>query len=729
MTADEESSEGEREENEVVEDRVASAVVSFTLAELEAERLQVERLYQLAKRVYEDKDHEESKFEKLREILRDPKYKDEKILIFTEHRDTLVFLLRRLEGLGFTGQIAQIHGGMDYRARDEQVEFFRRPNSEGGAHYLVATDAAGEGINLQFCWLMVNYDIPWNPARLEQRMGRIHRYGQKHDPVIILNLVAGKTREGRVLHTLLDKLERIRKELKSDKVFDVIGRVFEGVSIKQYIEQSVTEAGASEAEERIEGTLTREQVEALVKRDEILFGNGGDVKSQLPTLRAAVEREELRRLLPGYVRRFIEKAAPLIGIGIEGDIESFFTFRGVKPGALEPLQSALERYPRQRQERMTVHKQQHPSDALFLHPGEPFFDLFRAYVCGLFEQDALKGSVFIDPNASAPYSFHLGVVSIFRRADPFYRGLANDELLDYRLVGFKETEDGRVEECPVEYLLLLKGISDNDGASALARSFKPHATAARDRVASYATGTLARAAAEVRRKNLLEDLPERADFIRRGYAHQEAELLVRRSRLRERAAGGNSRAKGELTKIKEQQRKLAARREEAIAVLRREPELIEVGEIEFLAHALILPTEDPEERRRHDVEVEKIAMNVVSAYEQALGAVVVDVSTPAKALDASLPKHPGFDILSKRSNGEDRLIEVKGRAGLGEVELTENEWIKACNLRERYWLYVVYDCASARPQLLRVNDPFSKLIMKNKGSVIINQSSIFASSE
>ena len=90
---------------------------------------------------------------------------------------------------------------------------------------------------------MVNYDIPWNPARLEQRMGRIHRYKQKHE-VRIINLVAGKTREGRVLKTLLDKLERIRSELGSDKVFDVIGRLFEGVSLKQYMEQCITEEGA-----------------------------------------------------------------------------------------------------------------------------------------------------------------------------------------------------------------------------------------------------------------------------------------------------------------------------------------------------------------------------------------------------------------------------------------------------------------------------------------------------
>ena len=93
----------------------------------------------------------------------------------------------------------------------------------------MATDAAGEGINLQFCWLMVNYDIPWNPARLEQRMGRIHRYGQTHDPVVVVNLVAGSNPRGeRVLKTLLDKLETIRRQLQSGKVFDVIGRLFRG---------------------------------------------------------------------------------------------------------------------------------------------------------------------------------------------------------------------------------------------------------------------------------------------------------------------------------------------------------------------------------------------------------------------------------------------------------------------------------------------------------------------
>jgi superfamily II DNA/RNA helicase len=93
-------------------------------------------------------------------VLRDDRFKEEKLLIFTEHRDTLEFLVQRLEGIGHAGLVTRLHGGMDYRERQDQVAFFRRPPAEGGARYMVATDAAGEGINLQFCWLMVNYDVP-----------------------------------------------------------------------------------------------------------------------------------------------------------------------------------------------------------------------------------------------------------------------------------------------------------------------------------------------------------------------------------------------------------------------------------------------------------------------------------------------------------------------------------------------------------------------------------------
>ena len=151
-TAEEEEPQEGQEENELVEKSLLEGIVATSLAELEAERSQVAEVLTLAERVYQK--GEESKFSKLQEILQDPRYKDEKIIIFTEHRDTLDFLVRRMEGLGFTGKIAQIHGGMAYDEREEQVNFFRKSAAQG-ATYLIGTDAAGEGINLQFCWLII----------------------------------------------------------------------------------------------------------------------------------------------------------------------------------------------------------------------------------------------------------------------------------------------------------------------------------------------------------------------------------------------------------------------------------------------------------------------------------------------------------------------------------------------------------------------------------------------
>ena len=122
-------------------------------------------------------------------------------------------------------------------------------------------------------------------------------------------------------------------------------------------------------------------------------------------------------------------------------------------------------------------------------------------------------------------------------------------------------------------------------------------------------------------------------------------------------------------------------------------------------------------------------MKVAWAFEEAAGAVVRDVSKPRLARAAGLEDHPGFDLLSNRPGEGTRGIEVKGRAGIGDVELTENEWPKACNQRGRYWLYVVYDCATPHPRLLRVQDPFGKLVVKAKGGVRIDETAIFGAAE
>ena len=170
---------------------------------------------------------------------------------------------------------------------------------------------------------------------------------------------------------------------------------------------------------------------------------------------------------------------------------------------------------------------------------------------------------------------------------------------------------------------------------------------------------------EARRAELLESLPVREDFVARGFDYQDAELAAQRARLSEKARSGDPKAKGDLTKIKDRQRTLAARRDEALARLRAEPELIAADEVTFLAHALVLPSSDPEDRRRHDAEVEAIAVRVAWGYEETRGAAVKDVSKGPLPLACGLTECPGFDLLSKGPGTEERAIEVKGRAGVG----------------------------------------------------------------
>jgi len=173
-----------------------------------------------------------------------------------------------------------------------------------------------------------------------------------------------------------------------------------------------------------------------------------------------------------------------------------------------------------------------------------------------------------------------------------------------------------------------------------------------------------------------------------------------------------------LSRVRERQKSLENSRREALESLRREPDLIHAETIQFLALALVLPSDAPQNQKRFDAQVEEIAMKVAMANEEAAGAVVKHVSKPHLARAAGLTDNLGFDLLSQHAVHGQRGIEVKGRAGIGDVELTENEWAKACNERERYWLYVVVDCATPHPRLLRVRDPFGNLIVKARGSVI-----------
>ncbi|MFH8108108.1 MAG: helicase-related protein, partial [Candidatus Aenigmatarchaeota archaeon] len=223
---------------------------------------------------------------------------NEKILIFTESKDTLEYLVSKIKSWGYS--VNFIHGGMSLEERIKAEKEFR-----DHTQIMVATEAAGEGINLQFCHIMINYDIPWNPTRLEQRMGRIHRYGQQKD-VYMFNLVAEDTREGEVLSKILDKLEEIRNALGSDKVFDVIGDVFYGKNLYQLILDAV--ANARNLDEIIKDLDIRIDEEYIKRIKESLGESLATRYIDYTKIKEMAEKAKEYRLIPEYVEEFFKKA-------------------------------------------------------------------------------------------------------------------------------------------------------------------------------------------------------------------------------------------------------------------------------------------------------------------------------------------------------------------------------------------------------------------------------------
>ena len=689
------------------------AVVAVTAEELREEIQTLEDLSGRARRLVAS--GHESKFERLREVLEDPGHGEEKWLVFSEHRDTVDYLIGRLEGLGYAGLVASIHGGMTWQEREEQVERFR---DSAGARFLVATDAAGEGINLQFCRLMVNYDIPWNPARLEQRMGRIHRYGQKQD-VRIVNLVSTDTREGRVLEVLLERLDAIRQELRSDKVFDVIGRLFENESLGEYMREALSDEGERRARARLEAGLTLDAVNEIDAKEREHYGSGGDVGRRLPTIRGEIDRERYLHLLPAHVRRFVERACPLLELQVNGHLDESFSLVPRGAGALDPLLQGLETYPASARERLRVRRPTGNERCVWLHPGEPVFDAMCAEVVAHCQEDALRGAIFVDPRANSPCLLHLGEVGVDEEAAA--TNSPARQTLFRELVVLRQDEDGVMSKVSLEAFAFLQDA--------------PHVPPGAVPLAARATGLRARATARLekeaeklageRRAALEAELEERRKRVGINFNLRAAELAARRSAVSKgKRANPDDRAE-----VVRDQRALGEQRRLAFEELEAAPSHIMPGTVRFLAHALVLPPTGEEEREAFDADVERAAMAIAAEWERGRDAEVKDVSTPLLAREAGLGDHPGFDLLSVGADGAKRHIEVKGRAGRGAVWMEENEYRAACHLGTEYWLYVVLDCATSVPHLSRVGDPFAKLLANETIRMRISIAEVLSAAE
>jgi SNF2 family DNA or RNA helicase len=305
----------ELEEMEEAErDRLEAMLEAITLAgNADQVRQEVQELRLLAQQAQGvEETGVEAKLTELKKLLQKEGFfnnPDQRLLLFTEFKDTLDYLVQRLRSWGF--RVGSIHGGMKPGSRDEPGTrlFAEQQFREGTIQVLVATEAAGEGINLQVCNILFNYDIPWNPNRLEQRMGRIHRYGQRKD-CLIFNFVATNTIEGKVLQRLLEKLQEIRDALEDDAVFNVVGEVLPAAHVERVLRDYYAgRLGDADLEERLLRNVDETQFRAICQN--ALEGLASK-KLNLEMLIERRARAQERRVVPETIARFLREAAEFV---------------------------------------------------------------------------------------------------------------------------------------------------------------------------------------------------------------------------------------------------------------------------------------------------------------------------------------------------------------------------------------------------------------------------------
>src|SRR6266850_664261 len=382
---DDDDLNAEEQEN-LEETLVDQATAARTISELEQEIVILQGLEHQAKEVVAS--GMDRKWDELSRILQnEPAMRDSdgrlrKLIIFSEHRDTLNYLHQKIAGvLGNTDTIVTIHGGTHRDERRRIQAIFR---SDPEVRVLVATDAAGEGVNLQNANLMVNYDLPWNPNRLEQRFGRIHRIGQQ-EVCHLWNLVAKETREGDVFFRLLEKLS-VESAALNGRVFDILGEVFEGNSLKDLLLEAIRYGDQPEVRarlgQRVENAFDRDKLRDILNRNALAQESMS--AERLFAVKEEMEKAEARRLQPYFVRSFFMKAFEALGGSIHPRESARFEITHVPTSIRErdrlitgrnrrELAPVLKRYERVCFTREAVRPLDKPGAAFaaMLHPGHP----------------------------------------------------------------------------------------------------------------------------------------------------------------------------------------------------------------------------------------------------------------------------------------------------------------------------------------------------------------------
>ena len=666
------------------------ASTAETKKELETEIASLTELEQQAQELVDS--GEDCKWVEVRKILHDrPEMRTadgswRKLIIFTEHRDTLSYLQEKISDVyGNREMIVTIHGGIkrDLRAK-VQVDFKNNPNIK----VLLATDAAGEGVNLQNAHLMINYDLPWNPNRLEQRFGRIHRIGQQ-EVCHLWNMIANDTREGQVFERLFEKLE-IQKKSLGGKVFDILGEAFTDKSLNDILLEAIRYSNDQEVQakinERIDNTLDTSYLQDIIKKNSLIAETM--TSATVYQTKEKMDRAEARKLQPYFVKRFFCEAFTKLGGSIKAREKGRWT--------ISYIPQELREYDRINNRTRIPIAQQYQricfeKDYLYhnrvlaelLHPATPLMQAVIGLSWDKYHYHLRQGAMLVDPNDDG---IELQVIYLIEH-DVKER---NDKarLVSRRLQFVKINKSLQVTDAghaphldlrPIEddeYNLVKILITDNWLTSKVDQEVRKFAS---DR---FATSHFTEIEQQKKRQ---ADKIEQAVHQRltKEINHWQGRYLKLKEDveigLQPRTQPENALRKSE---------KLQARLERRTRELQIMRDVISVPP-KIIGRALVIPNGllaqlsgkqifsiDSQQRKR----IEEIAVNAVVAKEQALGHEVKDVSAD----------NCGWDLTSIDTNGRHQHIEVKGRAkGQTTITVTANEIITALNQGDKFILAIV----------------------------------------
>lgn len=694
------------EQENLEETLVDQATAAQTIQELEAEIEILKHLEAQARALVAS--GVDRKWDELSKILqnspemRGPDGHIRKLIIFTEHRDTLNYLHRKIAGvLGSHDAIVTIHGGTHRDERKKAQALFR---SDKDVRVLVATDAAGEGVNLQNANLMVNYDLPWNPNRLEQRFGRIHRIGQQ-EVCHLWNLVAKETREGDVYHRLLQKLA-VENEALQGRVFDILGEVFEETSLRDLLMKAIRYGDDPETRaqmfRQIEGALDREHILTILERNALAQETLGP--ERLFKVKEEMEKAEARRLQPYFVRSFFLKAFETMGGSLQKKEANRYEISWVPErirdrdrvitGRNRRDQSpVLKRYERVCFSKEAVRPLDRPGLTLasLIHPGHP---LMLALSDVVLEQNAnllRQGTILVDRADEGDQPWLLFLLTHEIKA-------GDGTVISKRLQFVRVTQDGHATFAGWAPHLDLEAMSTQERGLIQDILQAPWLTSDLEQRA------LGLAASSLVPEHYQEVSDRRVSHVDKTLAavHERLtkEINFQTDRFQkltdDKAAGKDVRLNLENTRrgLEDLQDRLENRKRDLLAQRH-----VASSTPVVLSGALVIPEGLLKQRRGELPEggatfsadaaararIEQIGMLSVTLAEQAKGCTVVDVSNDKCGWD--ITSYPPV-VDGKQPNP--RHIEVKGRAkGSTTITVTRNEILYALNQADKFRLAIV----------------------------------------